>query len=88
LDLHFSPIRLTAIFALEISQRYLEHSAFQTIRSKLLSGSLVARSDGGHSYVEHRRNMHVVPFFLSKGVVYLLLLALLLEVSGVLSCSH
>jgi len=88
LDLHFSPIRLTAILALKISQRYLKYSAFQTFRSKLLSGSLVARGDGGHSYVEDWRDMHIVPFFLSKWVVYLLLLTLLFEVSGVLSCCH
>jgi len=88
LDLHFPPIGLTAILALEISQRYLEDSAFQAIRSKLLTGSLVARSDGGNSNIKHGGNVHIVPFFLGEGVVYLLFLALLFKVSGVLSCCH
>jgi len=44
LDFHFSPGISTTAFGLQISQRYFEDSAFQTVSCDLLTGSLVARS--------------------------------------------
>jgi len=66
-----------------------EHTAAKGISGNLLTGGLVARGQGGHTGIENAGHMYVVPFFLHERMHnFLLLLALLLEVAGVLALGH
>jgi hypothetical protein len=78
LDLHLSPGLLIAI-SVEVSQRYLKHSALQTVSSDLytsgvskgteiltLTSGSVARSDGWGSHIEHSWDVNIVPFLLGE----------------------
>ena len=81
LDLHLSPGILVAV-SVQISQRYLKHTAFQTVgrvlyinkwfvklREKLtLTSGLVAGGKSGGSNVENGGDVDVVPFLLLEGV--------------------
>jgi len=67
LHFHFSP-GISRALVLQVSQRYFENSASQTVSGDLLTGGLVARSDRGHANVEHCWNMHVVPFLSLESV--------------------
>jgi len=60
LDLDLSPGLSTAV-SVQISQRYFEYSALQTVSGVLLSSSLVAGGDGWDSHIEDCGYVHIVP---------------------------
>jgi hypothetical protein len=73
----------------KVTERHGEDTATEGISSDLLTGSLVAGSQGGHTGIENAGHMYVVPFFLDESMNnFLLLLALLLEVAGILAGGH
>jgi hypothetical protein len=65
LDLHLSPGLFVAV-SVQISQRYLKHTALQGVGGDLLTGSSVARGDGGGADIENGGDMDIVPFFLGE----------------------
>ena len=67
LDLHLSPSLFVAV-SVQISQRYLKHTALKRVGGNLLTCSSVARSKSGGTDVEDGRYMNIVPFLLSEGV--------------------
>jgi len=87
LHLNLSPGLSTAC-SVQISQRYFKHSALQAISGVLLTSSLIDWCDSRNTDVKDGGDVHIVPFLFGKGMLDLLLLSLLFEVSGVLSCSH
>jgi hypothetical protein len=67
LDLHLSPGLFVAV-SVQISQRYLKHTALEGVGSNLLTSSPVARSESWGTDVEDGRYMNIVPFLLGEGV--------------------
>ena len=89
LELDDSPGEVVLVLLVEIGVGDLEDASTERVSGDVLSLSLVARSNSGYSNLEDRRGTDVVPFLFVEGVDNLfLLLSLLLEVSGVLSCCH
>jgi len=73
----------------QVTEGDSEHTAAEGISGNLLTGGLVARGQGRHTGIENAGHMYVVPFFLHERMHnFLLLLALLLEVAGVLALGH
>ena len=65
LHLHLSPSLFVAV-SVQISQRYLKHTALQGVGGDLLTGSSVAMGDGGGADIENGGDMDIVPFFLGE----------------------
>jgi len=88
LELDLSPCVLVSV-VVQLTEGDGEDTATEGVSGLLLSSGLVARGEGGDSHVEHGGNVNVVPLFLVESVNNLLvLLALLLELTGVLACGH
>jgi len=84
LELDLSPGVLVGV-VVQLTEGHGEDTAAEGVGGVLLTGGLVARGEGGDSHVEDGGNVHVVPLFLVESVNNLLvLLALLLELTGVL----
>jgi len=62
LHLHLSPCLIVAL-VLQITQRYFKYSASETVCCDLLTGCLVARSEGGYSDIKDGGHVNIVPFF-------------------------
>jgi len=88
LDLDLSPGNLMSV-VVELTKGDGENTATEGISGLLLTSGLVARGEGRDTDIEDGGNVNVVPFLLVESVdLLLVLLALLLELTGVLSCGH
>ena len=65
LDLHLSPGLFVAV-SVQISQRYLKHTALQGVGGNLLTSGSVARGDGGGTDVENSGDVNIIPFLLDE----------------------
>jgi len=72
----------------QVGEVDLEDSALERVGGVLLTGTLVAGSDGGRRNVKGGGHVNVVPLFADEGMGKLFLHALLFEVLRVLACSH
>jgi len=91
LELDDSPGVLVLVLLVQVGVGDLEDASLERFGRDFKSLLLVARGESGHSNFENRGGAHAVPLFVHEWVLGLLLvsaLALLFEVSGVLSGSH
>ena len=84
LYLHLSPSLFVAV-SVQISQRYLKHTALQAVCRLLLTSCSVAWCDCRGAYVENGGHMDIVPFLLLESM--LAILDIKIRDQGIKACS-